>query len=192
MMDLDELGAWMDRYATAAAFRLETRQAYEVASDGSDFKRYLDNAPSWTPERKEPWLAHLRAERDAGFYRHRVRIVARPVTEYTRYEAEWGYLPNTEAGEDVRILDLGQQDMPAGIGAFGDSDWWLVTDRAGDRQVAVMHYDADGTYLGADHRDSRHVSAFVGVRDKLWAAARPFRTWWDANPELHRAGQRAA
>lgn len=80
MMDVSGITAYMAQHFTREAFRLETRQACEVASDGSDYRRYLDGARTWTPERKEPWLAHLRAEKEANLWRRRVRIVTRPVT----------------------------------------------------------------------------------------------------------------
>ena len=104
MMTTSELDAFMTRHFTRSAFRLETLQTYEVASDGSDYQRYLDGEPTWTPERKNPWLEHLRREHVHGLYRHRVRIVTHPVTDYTRYECEWGYTPNTAAGEEVRTV----------------------------------------------------------------------------------------
>ena len=68
--DLDELGALLDA-RRRTLFQFETLDVYEVASDGSDYRRYLDGEaePDW--ERKQPWLDELRAERDSGRYRHR-------------------------------------------------------------------------------------------------------------------------
>ncbi|MGH3925542.1 MAG: DUF6879 family protein [Pseudonocardiaceae bacterium] len=53
--DLDELGAMLDA-RRRTLFRLETLDVYEVASDGSDYRRYLDGEPEpeWT--RKQPWM----------------------------------------------------------------------------------------------------------------------------------------
>lgn len=186
MMDLPTFSAWMDRHATRAAFRLETLQAYEVASDGGDFRRYLDGEPTWTSDRKQPWLDRLADERAHGFYRHRVRIVTHPVTDYTKYEAEWGYGPNVDAGEDVRILDLGEREIPNGV-ELATSDWWLVTDD--DRQVraALMRYADDGQFAGAvEVAEPLLLTALVEDRDRLWATAEPFTSWWARHPELHR------
>lgn len=186
MMDIDQLGDFMDLHLGRAAFRLETLQQYEVDSDGSDFRRYLDGALTWTPERKEPWLAHLRNEAASGVWRHRVRVITHPITDYTRYECEWGYAPNGEAGEGIRILDLAERDMPD-IGALSEYDWWLLTDTEGVHRVAVMHYADDGQFLGATTRDRTDiVRDFAAARDLLWNAAEPFAPWWGRHGELHR------
>ncbi len=191
-MDIPALNAWMDRHFTARAFRLETLQTYEVASDGSDFRRYLDGEPTWTRERKEPWLATLRAEHESGRYRHRVRMITHPVTPYTRYACEWGYAPNSAAGEDIRILDLGERQIPD-VGEVGRYDWWLATSTAGVHRVAIMRYAADGQFLVAvEETDPAEVARYVAARDALWAAAEPFGPWWDRHPEHHRDGARVA
>ena len=185
MMTIPELSAWMDRHFTRAAFRLETRQVYEVASDGSDFRRWLDGEPTWTPERKQPWLDRLAAEHDRGLYRHRVRIVDHPVSDYTRYECEWGYAPNVRAGEDVRILDLDERARP-NVGGLDRTDWWLVTDQHGTTRVAEMIYAVDGQFLGAVERHPDDVPTFVAARDALWDAAEPFEPWWNRHSHLRR------
>jgi len=63
-MNVAELGANIRQHFTQRAFRLETLQQYEVASDGSDFARYLAGEAEPTQARKQPWLDRLRAERD--------------------------------------------------------------------------------------------------------------------------------
>lgn len=88
MMDAAALGAYVRQHFGRSAFRLETLQQYEVASDGSDFGRYLAGEPGPSVERKRPWLERLRAERAKGLVRSRVRLVTHPVTDYTRYECE--------------------------------------------------------------------------------------------------------
>lgn len=185
MMDAAELNLWMGRHFTRSAFRLETLQAYEVASDGSDYKRYLDGEPTWTPERKQPWLDHLAAERANGLLRSRIRVVRHPVSDYTRYECEWGYVPNVAAGETVRVYDMGASAPVDRTLA----DWWFVVDRDGDSHAALMHYAEDGSFLGAGEvREADRRCALAKRRDEMWADAEPFPSWWERHPELHRDG----
>ena len=197
-MNPAELNAWMAEHFTRSAFRLETLQSYEVASDGSDYRRYLDGERTWTPERKQPWLDHLRSERDRGLYRHRVRIVTRPVTPYTRYECEWGYEPNVAAGEDVRVLDLGEYPLSVELTStdWWRFDWWLIENVARERYVLGMSYEPDGQFRDAwiadKGTDTPPVAAFVAIRNLLWSAAEPFTSWWSRHGELHRDGARAA
>jgi hypothetical protein len=180
MMDAAELRAFIREHFTRSAFRLETLQQYEVASDGNDFERYLAGDAAPTVERKQPWLDRLRGERNRGLYRHRVRIVTRPVSDYTRYECEWGYLSNSEAGEDIRILDLGERAMPQ-AGWLAAADWWLID----ETHLLAMVYAADGSFAGA-RPEPPHVKEAVTVKNVLWAAAESFHTWWSRHTELHR------
>jgi rhodanese-related sulfurtransferase len=68
LLDLSQLRQALD-VTTQDLFRWETLPAYEVASDGSDYRRYLDGADAPTPERKQPWLipcAHGLIKDDIG------------------------------------------------------------------------------------------------------------------------------
>ncbi|MGH3950164.1 MAG: DUF6879 family protein, partial [Pseudonocardiaceae bacterium] len=111
MLSSRELGE-VTRSAQRSLFRLETLECYEVASDGSDYRRYLDGEaePDWA--RKQPWLDFLRAESASGRRRHRVRVIHDPPTDYERYACEWGYALNSAAGEEVRVLDLAETPLP--------------------------------------------------------------------------------
>jgi hypothetical protein len=185
MMTAAELRDFIREHFTETAFRLETLQQYEVASDGNDFGRYLRGEDAPTPERKGKWLQRLRDERDQGLYRHRVRIVTAPITDYTRFECEWGYAPNAEAGEDIRILDLSEHEMPAV--RYADEDFWLLD----NKHAVSMHYGMAGEFLGAS-REPAGIQELRNVRDVLWASAEPFSQWWARHPELHRERRRAA
>ena len=96
-LDLSQLKQVLDT-TTQDLFRWETLPAYEVASDGSDYRRYLDGADAPTPERKQPWLDTLREWAKQGRPRHRVRLIHDPITDYERYACEWGYALNSQAG----------------------------------------------------------------------------------------------
>ena len=119
-------------------------------------------------------------------------MITHPITLYTRYACEWGYAPNSAAGEDIRILDLGERQIPD-VGEVGRYDWWLATSAAGVHRVAIMRYAADGQFLVAvEETDPAEVARYVAARDALWAAAEPFGPWWDRHPEHHRDGARVA
>jgi hypothetical protein len=175
--DVDELDVLLDGYRNL--FRLETLDDYEVASDGSDYRRYLDGEPEPTWKRKQPWLDELRAERDSGIYRHRVHVLRAPLSPYLRYECEWGYAYNVQAGEDIRILDLAETSEPAGLVS---QDFWL----ADDRLVVLMHYDSAGQFVGAEALSSTETWRYVAARNAAWQAATPFEPWWTAHSQYHR------
>lgn len=179
MLSIAELGAYVDAHLTRSAFRLELLDAYEAASDGSQFARYVAGEAPPGPEVFGSWLDRLRRERAEGITRQRVHVVTRPLSPYLRYECEWGYTVSGGAGEDIRILDLTDRPHPGGIPA---RDFWLID----DVHVLDMHYDPSGQFAGAVIVPQERVPAYRAARDALVAAAEPFGPWWARHSEEHR------
>lgn len=179
MLSIAELGEFIDTHLAHHAFRLELLDAYEVASDGGQFGRYVAGEPAPGPDVFGPWLDRLREERAAGITRQRVHVVTRPLSPYVRYECEWGYTATGGAGEDIRILDLTARARPAWIPS---RDFWLID----DEHVVEMHYDHAAQFSGAVVLNEEHAPAYRAARDQLVVAAEPFGTWWAAHPEEHR------
>lgn len=178
MLDERELGAYL-RHATHSLFRLEMLPAYDVPIDRGDFPRYLAGEAIPDMERKAHWLDYLREQRAQGVYRHRVRALRTPLSDYDRYACEWGYAYNVPAGDDTRILDLTERPVLADV---IDHDFWLV-----DHERPVrMHYDDAGRFLGAAVVDPAESGRYQAVRDAAWRAAEPFDAWWAQHPQYHR------
>ncbi len=178
LLDASQLMQVLDR-AEWDLFRWETLPAYEVASDGSDYRRYLDGAAEPTWERKQPWLDTLRAEAQRGRTRRRVRVIHDPITDYERYECEWGYALNARAGEQIRVIDLAAAPNPMPQQA----DFWLID----GREVVAMHYASDGRFDGARVLDPLKVPSHVNAADLAWRVSEDFTSWWQRHPQHHRA-----
>ena len=178
MLNERELGQFINEHFRRTAFRLEVLDAYAVASDGGDFARYLAGEPAPDPTRKNAWLDTLRAERRAGKVRQWVHVVRGPLSDYLRFEMEWGYLPNLQAGAEVRILDLAERDQPDGL---VDEDFWLLDDEA----ALLMHYDSGGHFTGAEVAND--LGRYRNARDAAWSNAVPFTDYWRTHPQYHRA-----
>lgn len=171
------LGAFCDQ-ATRTLFRLETLDHYDVSSDGGDFRRYMRGESGPDAERKAAWHKVLQADLDRGVTTSRVHVVRSPLSDYLRYEFEWGYAHNL-AYEAIRILDLAEQPLPAELDGIGD--FWLADGHA----AAVMHYDQDGRYLGFEVSGA---SRYPAAATAAWDAAVPFESYQDH----HRTGRRVA
>lgn len=189
MLSATALGELVEERFTAAAFRLETLPAYEVASDRkrsgdgaelSDFDRYLAGEAEPTWERKRPWLETLAREREHLRYRYRVRILGGPtgLSDYERYSCEWGYALNTRAGEGVFVLDRGEKAVPEVV---VDHDFWLLDDEVPVR----MHYAEDGRFVGATEEPGM-LRQYRAARDAALGAAEPFALWWARHPQVRR------
>lgn len=180
MLNERELGQYLADHFHQIAFRLEVRDAYAVASDGGDFARYLAGEPAPDADRKNAWLNRLRTEARAGKTRQWVHVVHGPLSDYLRYEMEWSYLPNLQAGAQVRILDLAEQPRPDGL---VDEDFWLLD----DQDALIMHYAADGRFLGAEPAKADRLDRYRRARDAAWGSGVPVSDYWAAHPQYHRA-----
>src|SRR6266536_3599232 len=153
MLNETELGEAIDARFTRSLFRLEVLDRYDVTTDGADYERYLRGEPGPDPARKQPWLDQLRREVAEGKYSHRVHVLTSPLSDYLRYECEWGYAYNVTAGEDIRILDLAEVSRPPGL---IDEDFWLID----DAHVIRMHYDGRGAFVGAELMPAEALSRY--------------------------------
>jgi hypothetical protein len=85
-----------------------------------------------------------------------VRVVGRPVTDYTRFEFA-AYPDNIAAGEDIEVIDREQLDP-----AWSEvPDFWLFDDTT----AFVQHFDDEGRFLGAEPVED--VAPFVQIRQLL-------------------------
>ena len=185
MLTLTELNE-IASSARSSLFRLETLDRYEVPIDGSDLSVYLAGGEQPSNSKKLAWEEHLRTERAAGIWRHRVHLIdtTHGLGDYLRYECEWGYTATTSAGEGVRIVDLPAARRPPELIDI-DHDFWLFD---GER-VVRMHYNADATFRGGELLPAHRAPHYQAVRDVAWDMAEEFTSWWAAHPEYHRANQ---
>jgi hypothetical protein len=187
VLNEQELGEFIDRHFTHSLFRLETLERYDVESDGGDFEAYLQGKPSPAAAGKQAWLDQLRCEAAEGKHSQRLRVVGDPLSDYIRYECEWGYVFNAQAGEEIRVLDLGQLDWRADLLA-DEEDFYLVD----DQWLVRMIYDDAGRFLGAEVvGESEEFERVQGLIDQLWGVAVPFADWWAAHPQYWRSNRAA-
>jgi hypothetical protein len=180
MLDLPQLGQLITEWHTTDLFRLETLTAYRAASDEEDYQRYLAGEDAPNAAAKQPWLDRLQTDTAAGRRWRRVHALQPPLSDYLRYECEWGYTYNSAHGEDVRILELDDTAMRA-VAAVGD---FFVID---GRHVIRSTYDGTGTFTGAEPVAAGTAAApYLALAEVIWATATPFLGWWRTHPEYHR------
>jgi hypothetical protein len=141
-MNQDDYGALFERFERSA-FRLEARDQYAVEDEQQDLAAFLNGQqiPPRTP-RYDSWLALVARATSSGRTVERVRIVARPLTDYTRFEFA-GYPQNIAAGEKVRVVERGS--LQGADLAWADKDFWIFDDTT----VALLRYDEEGHFLRA-------------------------------------------
>jgi hypothetical protein len=149
------------------AFRLEQRddQYYEPEEE-DPFRRFLDGGPATATGWNDEWEEMLRRRALDGQRMIRVRIVAKPHTDYTRFLLALAAV-NVPAGEDIRYLPQTQAvglDLP-------QYDFWLID----SRKLAILRFAEDNTLLGAEiHEDPAVVVRHCYYRDVACHYAVPF------------------
>ena len=173
-LTLAELGRFVADHYTHDVLRVETRQRYDTASERDGLRRYLSGEPSPPGAGDTPWTRQLRAHVAAGRSWRVLHAVEQPLTDYLRYECEWGYVHNAAAGQSIRIASLTNVHQQ-----LGDL---LVID---GRHVFRYRYDDADRFAEAEDVTDRD-GAYAALLEKLWGEAEPFTTWWAAHPQYHR------
>jgi len=153
-----------------SAFRLETLPAYAVDEEAESFRAWKEGQPPPPWQLDRDWCRLVAEAKAAGKRMHRVRVVRRPLSDYVRFELDWGYPQNVEAGEDIRILELGRDDqMPAIPEPELGYDYWCFDGLT----VVRLEYDGAGRFVGVVGA-SEHASRFVVCQDYVLRLAVPF------------------
>jgi hypothetical protein len=179
MLTEADLDPYFDAIRTEA-FRLEALPAYAVSSESSALHAYLAGEPYQKSEAGQAFKEFIRSQVEAGIAWHRVRVVRGPLSDYERWECEWGFTVNEELGYPTFILDLAETQHPPRL---PDYDWWMLDERI----VLRFHYDGNGAFLGADPLgEPDRVAEHRRYRDDALAAAVPFPRYWASHPQYWR------
>lgn len=175
--------AELDPYFDAVrreAFRVESLPAYAVASESAGLRAYLAGEPYAISDAGLAFKHYVRGQVESGIKWHRVRVVRGPLTDYERWECEWGYTANEQFGYPTFVLDLSDAAEPPDLPGY---DWWML-----DEQVVLrFHYDAQGSFAGADAlTDAADLAEHLRYRDAALAAAAPFPHYWAAHRQYWR------
>jgi hypothetical protein len=171
-----EFGALFESFQ-ASAFRLETLTEYRVESEAAQLELFLQGKPL-PPESsaQAEWRRLVSSAVRGGRPMRRVHVVPRRLTPYLRYEIEWGYLYNAEAGEQIMLL---VHDRPGQLfGTWPIDDFWLFDDGTTTCACVRMRYDAAGHFLfGQRVTDPAELDACRRARDAAVAHAVPLQQY---------------
>jgi hypothetical protein len=158
----------------STAFRLETLQHYDAPAEYERIAAFREGMP--LPERSprtSPWLRRVAETTAEGKRWSRVRVVDRPLSEYVRFELVT-YVESQRAGEDIHVTD--RQEHPA-LEALR-TDFWLFDVETSQPFAALMEYDQQGRYLGAEVTSAPEaVRACTATRDLALRHSAPLATY---------------
>ncbi|MGK4582354.1 DUF6879 family protein [Kitasatospora sp. HPMI-4] len=151
----------------SSAFKMETKDRYDVDGERDVFRSFLEGGEMPEDWEDSPWV---RSMTDTGKTLQRVHIICSPLSDYLRFELGWGYVGNSRAGEDIRIIDLAGRE----ISGLPDHDFWLFD----DSRVYRMHYGVDDEFLGAESLGAEALPQYRAYRDTSWKYAMPYAEYW--------------
>lgn len=163
----DELDQLYRSFSTSA-WRLEARDVYGVPEENARLQAFLEGRELPRSTSKDSWSAMTAAAAAAGRPFSRVRMVGRPVTDYTRWEFSV-YPENIAAGEEVRVLDRTWLTDDESLGELWHTDFWLFDDTI----AVIQNYADDGRYLGPTLADD--PTPYVQLRARALELSVPYQ-----------------
>lgn len=149
-----------------SAWRFEAQPTYTIPREQERIELWRSGVPE-PADHNKVWRDRVRWHVSEGRSVSRVRIVRPPLTEYQRYSFEWSIPGNTQAGEDLRILDL--NDHPD-LEPLPKPDWWMFDDQV----VVRLDFNDDGTLAGYELVNESDVDGYRQLRDRVSGLAVPF------------------
>lgn len=148
-----------------SAFRLEKLEKYHIEDSGEwkEYQDYLNGIP--LPNRTtntNEWIRDNDVWEKEGKEILRVRVIPNILTNYLRYEIEWGYPYNIQAGEEVKFIL--QENYKQLIKNQYIKDFWLFD----DKKVLEMRYSDIGEYIGVDLVDDKKaLQEYLKIKEVL-------------------------
>ncbi|MFJ4411346.1 MULTISPECIES: DUF6879 family protein [unclassified Streptomyces] len=163
--------AWKDlmRGIRREAWRLETLSVYRSPGEDGDIRDFLAGQRIDPDTYSSAYTDGVRELVAEGKRKGRVHIVARPLTDYLRFEFMY-YDVHARAGDDIRILDVTDRPNPL----HGVSDFWILDGAT----VVLMNYAQDGTQISRELYEGDPAS-FVEYQRVAVAESVPFREYVD-------------
>lgn len=163
---MPRLTALLDNFKFCAT-RLEARQEYLDLSEQPLFEAYRNGRLIHAPVRNE-WADFIRSRKFMKTF-SRIRLITSPLTPYTRFELEWLYAPNLEAGEEIQVAEI--------AAPYPEKDFWIF-----DNQIlARMDYTEDGVFEGIEvTEDPVEVQKAMDVVAEYSAVASSLATYLTA------------
>jgi len=156
-----------------SAFRVEALPTYIVPEEEealAAFRRGDPLPPPPSPGMIE-WGGIVKRVVASGARMERVHVLPPKLTDYLRFEIEWGYATGTSAGEDIRLLPA---DAAAELGGRVTYEFWLFDDQT----LVPVLYDDDGRFLGfTTESDPTIVNGAIALKGDLLRRAIPLRQY---------------
>lgn len=179
---IGDFDAWLEirRRTPGDMLRVQTLPQYAAPTDDADYAGYLNGAPRPLSPFREPFFQELRDDAAQGRTWRNLVVLNGTPTDYQRYANEWVYTYSDQAGQEIRILDIADQPVAAGLVRTGD--FWVVE----HQHVALVRYGDTYTHEGEVAVDDSSATGYIAAAEMAWQLGTPFAQWWAAHPQYRR------
>lgn len=161
----------MFRLFAVDAFRIETRDRYDVTAEAPAIAEFEATGRIVIYEGKQDWLDLISGNAAAGRTIRRVHTVhASRLSAYLRWEFASQTATNVPAGEDIRIVDLDRHPT-----LVADEDVWIFDDAVG---VKMWQPTADGAN-GVARATEAELDTYRRWQTDAWRVAVPLPEFVD-------------
>ncbi|MDB5258977.1 MAG: hypothetical protein JWO73_185 [Candidatus Taylorbacteria bacterium] len=156
---MDQISLYFDQ-AQKSLFRFEGLQDY-TAMDGEEIVRHFIETGSLQirPEDTE-WWQEMRKKRERGIRTSRVRLVTKPLNDYTRWELAAHAAASAYSGDDIRVVE---SDRFRELFPEQFPDFWMID----DAYVFLLEYGPRGMHLGSVMADEKDVPKYIEYKNML-------------------------
>jgi hypothetical protein len=152
-----------------SAFRLETLDQYIVAGEWPEFQAYLAGDTAKNTQNKA-WTDYISEQHRQGKTIERVHIIPENLTDYLKFQIDWGYRYSQLAGETIQLVY--REALPQPLNDLRLPDFWLFD----DSQCLIQRYDKAGTWMASDILLSNEgIQTLRSVRDELMKMSFPLK-----------------
>lgn len=154
-------------------FRLELLSNYSVEEEKENFDKFLKGEPREKSEGVIEWCELLEDATKSGRTFRRVHVIPASLSDYLRYEIEWGYYYTSKAGEQINLTS--EHDYLKILPSDFEPRDAFVFD---DKYVFEMLYDEQGQYKGSRlvNEESKRQK-YISLKDKLLEHSLPLNKY---------------
>lgn len=154
-------------------FKLELLSHYKVPEEKENFERFLSGEPREKSEGVEEWRELLERGIQKGQIFNRVHVLPDVLSDYLRYEIEWGYFYTSKAGENIYLINESEylDLLPQ---KFTPTDAFIFD----NENVFEMLYEKDGEFRGTRPvEDKLKSEQYIALKRKLLEKSLPFEDY---------------
>lgn len=146
-----------------SAWRWECQQVYGFPAELEQVARFV--AGEEKPEGYNAgWLESVRGIAESGRSIGRVRAIRQPLTDYVRCQLAWVTGDSVQAGEDIRLLDITEDDL-----GLPDHDFWLF-----EETVVRLNFSNNGALTSIEELEDPDLGQYLEWRDTALKHAVPY------------------